>query len=176
VSETVCTACRHHIDPAARVCPYCGADPRTGEKVIDTQAMLEEVFRPREISTSETVIEYARQRQGIVIGVSVVVIFLALALLHQFVTARNDAAVSAAPAVPLTEITDLSNQTLGEKPLPIPDLNFQHDGRPQKMQTYIVEAGATAPAETPASPQATQPNTPAKSPQPAVGPQRPRAQ
>jgi len=143
--------------------------------MIDTQAMLQEVFRPREISTSETVIEYARQRQGIVIGVSVVVIFLALALLHQFVTARNDATVSAAPAVPLTEITDLSNQA-DEKPLPIPDLNFQHDGRPQKMQTFIVEAGAAAPEALAAPEQAAQPNAPATSPQPAVGPQRALAQ
>ena len=36
MSESVCTACGHHIDPSARLCPYCGADPRTGEKVIDT--------------------------------------------------------------------------------------------------------------------------------------------
>lgn len=150
MSEAVCTACGHHIDPSARLCPYCGADPRSGEKVIDTQAMLEEVFRPREVSTSETVIEYARQRQGIVIGVSVVVIFIALTLLHQFVTARNDATVSAAPAVPLTEITDLSNQAAGEKPLPLPPLDFQYDGRPQKMKTFIVEAGAVAPPAAPA--------------------------
>lgn len=174
MSEAVCTACGHHIDPAARVCPYCGADPRTGEKVIDTQAMLQEVFRPREISTSETVIEYARQRQGIVIGVSVVVIFLALALLHQFVTARNDATVSAAPAVPLTEITDLSNQAAGDKPLPIPDLNFQHDGRPQKMQTFIVEAGAAPPPEVLAAQQAAQQGVPAGS-APSPGPPRPPA-
>lgn len=124
---------------------------------MDTQAMLQEVFRPREVSTSETVIEYARQRQGIVIGVSVVVIFIALTLLHQFVTARNDATVSAAPAVPLTEITDLSNQAGGEKPLPIPALDFQYDGRPQRMKTFIVEAGAAAPPEALAAQQAAQP-------------------
>lgn len=163
MSEAVCTACAHHIDPSAKLCPYCGADPRSGEKVIDTQAMLQEVFRPREVSTSETVIEYARQRQGIVIGVSVVVIFIALTLLHQFVTARNDRTVSAAPAVPLTEITDLSNQAAGEKPLPIPDLDFQYDARPQKMKTFIVEAGAVPPPEVLAAQQ------------PVVGPQRPPA-
>jgi hypothetical protein len=171
VSEAVCTACGHHIDPSARTCPYCGADPRSGEKVLDTQAMLQEVFRPREVSTSETVIEYARQRQGIVIGVSVVVIFIALTLLHQFVTARNDATVSAAPAVPLTEITDLSNQAAGEKPIPIPDLDFQYDGRPQKMKTFIVEAGAAAPPEVLAAQQAAQ----QAAPQPVAGPPRPPA-
>ena len=175
MSEAVCTACGHHIDPSAKLCPYCGADPRSGEKVIDTQAMLQEVFRPREVSTSETVIEYARQRQGIVIGVSVVVIFIALTLLHQFVTARNDRTVSAAPAVPLTEITDLSNQAAGEKPLPIPDLDFQYDGRPQKMKTFIVEAGAAAPPEVVAAQQAAQPASPATPPQPVVGPPRPPA-
>ena len=94
VTEAVCSACQHHIDPAAKICPYCGADPRTGEKVIDTRAMVEEVFRPREVSTSESVIEYARQRQGLVIGVAMVVIFLGLALLHQFVTHRNEATVT----------------------------------------------------------------------------------
>ncbi|HET7706033.1 MAG TPA: zinc ribbon domain-containing protein [Thermoanaerobaculia bacterium] len=175
MSEAVCTACGHHIDPSAKLCPYCGADPRSGEKVIDTQAMLQEVFRPREVSTSETVIEYARQRQGIVIGVSVVVIFIALTLLHQFVTARNDRTVSAAPAVPLTEITDLSNQAAGEKPLPIPDLDFQYDGRPQKMKTFIVEAGAAAPPEVVAAQQAAQPASPSTPPQPVVGPPRPPA-
>ena len=170
MSESVCAACGHHIDPSARLCPYCGADPRTGEKVIDTQAMLQEVFRPREVSTSETVIEYARQRQGIVIGVSVVVIFLALALLHGFVTARNEQTVSAAPPVPLTEITDLSNQAGADKPLPIPELDFQHDGRPQKMQTFIVEAGAVPPPEVLAAQQAARP--PAQPP----AQQRPPAQ
>ena len=31
-----CVACKHSIDDQARLCPYCGADPTTGEKV-DTQ-------------------------------------------------------------------------------------------------------------------------------------------
>src|SRR5688572_32140787 len=47
-----------------RSCPYCGANPATGERV-DTQAILQEVFSPREMSTSESVLEYARQRQGV---------------------------------------------------------------------------------------------------------------
>ena len=38
-------------------------------------------------------------------------VFLVLAGLHQFVTARNASAVTDAPAVPLTEITDLANQS-----------------------------------------------------------------
>lgn len=183
MTEAVCRACAHHIDPSARICPYCGADPRSGEKVVDTQAMIQEVFRPREVSTSESVIEYARQRQGIVIGVSVVIIFLLLTLLHQFVTRRNAATVSDAPAVPLTEVTDLSNQAAGEGVVPLPEMDFQHDGRPQRMQTFIVEAGAITPpeviAERQAAQQAAQPAPPSAAPQaPAAAgpqPQRPPA-
>jgi hypothetical protein len=53
MSKVTCVACRHQIDEAAKVCPYCGADPVTGQK-MDTQAMLQEVFQPRRLSTSES--------------------------------------------------------------------------------------------------------------------------
>ncbi len=144
VSKAVCVACGHKIDAAAKLCPYCGADPATGRKV-DTQAVLEEVFRPREVTTSESVLEYARQRQGVVIAITAFVIFLILAALHQFVTSRNESAVSASPAVPLTEVSDLSNQPVENEPIPMPELKFQYDGRPQAMRTFIVEAGAVPP-------------------------------
>lgn len=118
---------------------------------------MEEVFRPREVSTSESVIEYARQRQGLVIAAAIVVIFLGLALLHQFVTARSNANLSPAPAVPLTEVTDLSNQAPREEIVPLPDLDFQHSGRARRMRTFIVEAGAIPPPEVAAAQQAAQP-------------------
>jgi len=145
MSQAVCAACRRAIDAAAKLCPYCGANPATGERV-DTQALLQEIFRPREVTTSQSVIDYARQRQGIVIAVSLAVVFLVLAGLHQFVTARNDRAVTDSPAVPLTEIADLANQIDESKPQPMPNLDFQYDGKPQAMRTYIVESGATVPA------------------------------
>ena len=160
MTEGVCSACGHHIDAAARLCPYCGADPRTGEKPIDTEAVLQEVFRPREVSTSESVIEYARQRQGLVIAAAVVLIFLGLALLHLFVTRRNEATVTAAPAMPLTEVSDLSNQAAGAQPVAIPDLEFQHSGTPRKMRTMIVESGAIAPPQPQQPPQQQQPQQP----------------
>lgn len=147
MTKVVCAGCSHQIDAAARLCPYCSADPRTGEKLVDAQAVLQEVFRPRELSTSESVVEYARQRQGIVIGVSIAVIFLGLALLHQFVTRRNATAAAASPAVPLTEVSDLSNQETKESELPMPDLDFQYQGQPKRMQTFIVEAGAIMPPD-----------------------------
>src|SRR5215210_6932455 len=109
MSSGVCAACKRSIDAAAKLCPYCGADPVTGER-IDTQAILQEVFRPKSLTRSESVLEYARQRQGVVIGISVAAVLLLLLLLHQFVTVRNDNAVSDAPAVPLTEVADVANQ------------------------------------------------------------------
>jgi len=146
MSSGVCAACRRSIDAAAKLCPYCGADPASGER-IDTQAILQEVFQPKNMTTSETVMEYARQRQGIVIGISIAVVFLLLALLHQFVTARNDSAVSDAPAVPLTEIADVSNQAADASQAPLPPLDFQYEGRPQTMRTFIAEPGAVAPPQ-----------------------------
>jgi hypothetical protein len=145
MSKAVCVACRHTIDAAARLCPYCGANPQTGEKV-DTQAILAEVFRPREVTTSESVLEYARHRQGAVIAIGIAVAFLTLAALHQFVTSWTAKGLTSGPAVPLTEITDLSNQA-PETPVPMPELNFQYEGQPQKLRTYIVEPGWITPAE-----------------------------
>ncbi|MGZ7032407.1 MAG: hypothetical protein ACXVIJ_10585 [Thermoanaerobaculia bacterium] len=153
MSNAVCAACKHPIDAAAKVCPYCGGNPVTGEKAVDTQAVLQEIFKPREVTTSESVIEYARQRQGIVVALGVIVAFLILAGLHQLVTSRNATATNE-PAVALTEVADLSNQTDETKPLPMPDLQFQTDGRPQVMQTFIVEQGAVTPPEVIAAQQA----------------------
>jgi hypothetical protein len=149
VTNANCASCGRAIDGAAKLCPYCGADPATGERVVDTQAILQEVFHPREVSTSESVMEFARQRQGIVVVVSLLVAFLLLAAIHQFVTRRNANAVTDAPAVPLTEITDVANQARAATPVPMPALDFPFEGRPQMMRTFIVERGAVAPAPPP---------------------------
>ncbi len=145
-----CASCGRAIDGAARLCPYCGADPATGERVVDTQAILQEVFHPREVSTSESVMEYARQRQGIVILVSLLLAFIVLTVIHQIITRRNASAVTNAPPVPLTEITDVARQARAATPAPMPELDFPYEGRPQVMRTFIVERGAVAPA--PAAP------------------------
>lgn len=144
MSSGTCAACNRAIDAAAKLCPYCGADPATGDR-IDTQAILQEVFNTREISASESVMEFARQRQGIVLGVSLVVAFLILAGLHQFVTLRNASAVTDSPAVPLTEITDVAKLQSAAAPKPMPELDFPFEGRPQVMRTFIAEPGAIAP-------------------------------
>lgn len=151
--RATCAACSRAIDAAAKTCPFCGANPQTGER-LDTQSLIQEVFRPREISTSETVLEYARQRQGVVIAVSAFIAFIVIAAVHQFVTARNRDAVTDSPAVPLSELTDITQRADETTPQPMPDLDFQYDGRPQAMRTYIVERGATTPPEVVAAQQA----------------------
>ncbi|HEX8152985.1 MAG TPA: hypothetical protein VF698_07675 [Thermoanaerobaculia bacterium] len=166
----VCRACGHSIDAAAKLCPYCSANPVTGER-IDTNALLQEIFRPKEMSTSETVLEYARHRQGVVLGVSLAIAFLLLAGLHQFVSARNDAVGADASAVPLTEVADV-NATDEGKPQPMPKLDFMHEGQPRVMRTYIIERGATTPPEVVAAQQAAAAEAAAKAaaaaPKPAV--------
>jgi hypothetical protein len=147
MSKAVCAACRHEIDASARLCPYCGADPRSGEKPVDTQAILQEVFQPRHMSATEGVLEYARQRQGVVIAIAILVGLLLLAGVHQFIMRRNASAVSDASAVPLTEVTDLSTQPDETKQLSIPQMQFQYDGHPQTMSTFVVEQGAVAPPQ-----------------------------
>jgi hypothetical protein len=149
-----CASCRHDIDAAAKLCPYCGADPRTGQKPVDTQAMLNKMFHPRETSASSTVFEFARQRQGVVIALGVLIAILVLAGLHEYVTRRNARDVSAAAAIPLTEVTDLSNQSDENKQQPLPNLEFQFDGHPQTMRTFVVEPGAVTPPEVVAAQQA----------------------
>jgi len=150
--SVTCIACRHDIDDAAKLCPYCGANPRTGNK-IDTQAILQEVFKPKDTRTSATVLEFARQRQGAVVAVAVVVGFLILAGLYQYAVHRNDTAALAGNGVPITEVADVADQGDDNKPLPMPPLQFSYDGHPQNMQTYIVEPGAApAPAPPPTAP------------------------
>ena len=150
--SVTCIACRHDIDDAAKLCPYCGADPRTGNKV-DTQAILQEVFKPKDTSTSATVLEFARHRQGAVVAVAVVVGFLILAGLYQYAVHRNATAALAGNGVPITEVTDVTDRGEDNKALPMPPLQFAYDGHPQTMRTYIVEPG-TAPTPAPPPPAA----------------------
>lgn len=154
MSSSNCAACGRSIDATARLCPYCGANPGTGKRPVDTQAILNEVFRPRDVSASENVIEYARQRQGVVIAVSLFVAFLILGGLHQFASRRNADAVTDAPAVTLAEVTDLTKKADDVTPVPMPKLDFFYDGNPQKMRTYVVERGAVVPPEVQAAQQA----------------------
>jgi hypothetical protein len=158
--SSVCAACHHTIDEAAKICPYCGSDPQTGKKIVDTQALLQEVFHPRQMSAAEGVLQYARQRQGIVITFAVILVMVALSGFHQFVLRRNRTVVS--EAVPLTDVADLSSQPDETRALPMPELKFQFDGNPKTMRSFIIEPGAVAPPNTQTAAPATQPAPPPK--------------
>ena len=162
MGNAACVACRHQIDAAAKICPYCGADPSTGQKV-DTQPLLQEVFQPRHLSKTEGVLQFARQRQGIVVVSAAFAALVLLGALHQFAVRRNQTQVSEAAGVPLTEVADLTSQANETRPLPMPEVQFQFDGRPQTMRTFIIEPGAAAPPQPAAPAQPT--------PQPAPAPQ-----
>lgn len=171
MSKAVCAHCRRKIDAAAKLCPYCGADPETGLRV-DTQAILQAVFRPKRLSTGESVLEYARQRQGIVVAIGIAVVFLILAAAHSYISARNAAGDASGPAVPLSEVTDLRSPD-ENRPVPMPDLQVQMDGNPQRLRQFVVEPGAIAPAPPPGAPGATTTAPPA--PPAAPAPARPAA-
>ena len=150
--SVTCIACRHDIDDAVKVCPYCGADPRSGEKIIDAQAMLSEVFKPKQTTRAGSLLDFARQRQGALVAGAVFVGFLILAGLYQYAVRRNDTGIANGSGIPMTEVTDVSDQGDENKPLPMPQMQFQYDGRPQAMRTYIVEPGAAPPLTQPAPP------------------------
>jgi hypothetical protein len=152
-SGALCAACKRTIDASAKLCPYCGANPATGER-LDTEALLQEMFQPRTVTKSESVIEFARQRQGFVIAISAFVALLIAGAVHQYATMRNNTAVSDAPAVPLSELTDVTNKPDETTPVPMPPLDFQYDGKPQAMRTYVMESGAVTPPEVLAAQQA----------------------
>ncbi len=173
--RSTCASCNRTIDAWAKLCPYCGANPQTGER-MDTQALLQEVFRPREVTTSASVLEYARQRQGAVIAIAAFVVFLLMAALHQFATMRNATAVTDSPAVPLSELTDITNKPDEAAPVALPELDFEYGGRPAAMRTYIIERGAITPPEVIAAQQAAaaaaapKPAAPAGAAQPGPAP------
>lgn len=171
VGKAVCVACRHEIDTAAKLCPYCGADPKTGQKA-DTQALLREASHEHPSKTSVRILDLARRRQGIVVAVGIVIALAILAALHQFVTARNATAVSSGPAVPLSDIADFGGQPNEAAQLPMPPLQFQYDGNPHSMRTGIVEPGAVTPpdvaAAQPAAAQKMQSGPATPHPSPAV--------
>jgi hypothetical protein len=152
--QSTCAACSRTIDASAKLCPYCGANPATGER-LDTQALVQEVFRPREMTTSDSVMEYARQRQGIFVAVSLFVGFLIIVGLHQFITRRNANVASDVPAMPLTELTDVTKKSDETTPIAMPKLDFQYTGTPKRMRTFVVERGATTPPEVLAAQAAT---------------------
>lgn len=140
-----CRSCRRQIDDLARLCPYCGADPVSGER-FDPAPLLEKHFpKKAELPARESILEFVRQRQAIVVGVVVASVFLLAFGLHQMIIRRNASTTSDVPAIPLTDLTDLSSTTAQNQRVAIPDLDFVHEGDARTVRTLLMEPGAVAP-------------------------------
>jgi len=183
-----CVSCGRAIDSTSRLCPYCGANPVSGAK-IDTTPLVESHFpRKQDMSASESTLEFFRHRQWMVITAVVATLFSIAFFGHRMIRERNEATATEVPAVPLTEVADLSGQA-GADRAPIPELPFQLEGNAKNARMLLVEPGAVAPppppvetttATTTAPPTATttaarRPVTPAIGAQPAGKPVAPAA-
>jgi hypothetical protein len=175
-----CVACRHEIDADARLCPYCGADPVTGEKFDPTPIVKSHFPDRRDLGPGERAAQFFRERQGFVVSAIVIMIFVGLVAAHQYVTRRAAMVQSDIPPVPLSDLADFGADSRGaSEPAPLPDVGFQWTGRPEVLKVMLVEPGAVTPAE-PVAPTSTAPapqtqaGTPGRPPQTA--PQTPPAQ
>lgn len=153
--KTSCVSCGHSIDALAKLCPYCGADPATGEK-LDPTPIVQSHFPPRpDLPAYESVLEFLRARQSIVVALVIVGVLLAAVALHQMILRRNLNVVSDVPAIPLTEVADLSNQPATTEELPMPELEFETDGVVRNVRTLLLEPGAVPPPPPAPSPSPT---------------------
>lgn len=167
-----CISCQHAIDESAKLCPYCGADPETGEK-IDVKPLFEAHFPPKpEMAPTATVVSFLRQRQGFVVTAIIIGSFLLLTTLHQLISRRNQEEARDVPAIPLTEVADLSRQSEKSAELPIPDVKFTYEGNARTMQTFLVEPGAVPPKAPIQPPTQRQSNVAETPPQQQVAPIR----
>ncbi len=141
----VCSACSRTIDGEARICPYCGANPTTGERFDATEILQAHFTRKQDLPVHETVLEFFRKRQSLVVGLGSAVLLALAFFVLQFLSARNAATAAEAPAIPLTEVADLSNRPSETEKIPIPNLEFQHDGNARSVRTLLMEPGAVAP-------------------------------
>lgn len=171
-----CRSCRRQIDELAKLCPYCGANPVTGEK-IDPAPLLEKHFpKKAELPARESILEFVRERQNIVVAVVVGTVFLLALGLHQVIVQRNAKTTSDIPAIPLTDLTDLSNAGAQNQQVAIPPLDFGYEGDSRTVRTLLMEPGAVAPPPPPVEATTIGPSPagsvpPAASPQ--IGPVRP---
>lgn len=145
-----CANCRRAIDEASKVCPFCGANPSTGEKAIDLAPIVESQFpRRADRSATESFLEFLRRRQWILITLMAFALLAVVLFTQRMIRERNVAAAAEIPAVPLTEIADLSGQTTAVERAPIPNLEFQYEGNPKSARTLLMEPGAVAPPPPP---------------------------
>lgn len=150
--KTECVACQHEIDASAKLCPFCGANPVTGEK-FDAAPVLEKHFpRKDPLTPTEGALQFVRDRQAIFVTGVVLALVLALFGVHKLMLARNTQAVTDVPAVPLTEVADLASLPENEADEPMPEIDFQYEGDPKRVQMLLMEPGAVTPPPPPGPP------------------------
>lgn len=150
--KSSCVSCGHSIDASAKLCPYCGADPKTGEK-LDPTPLVQSHFPPKsELPAHEHFLEFLRARQSIVVALVIVSVLLVAVALHQMIIRRNLNVVSDVPAIPLTEVADLSNRPATTEELPMPELEFETEGVVRNARTLLLEPGAVPPPPPAPSP------------------------
>lgn len=147
-----CARCGRAIDEASKICPFCGSNPATGEKAIDLTPIVESQF-PRKAgrSAGESILEFVRRRQWILITLLGFALLAVVLFTHRMIRERNVAAAAEIPAVPLTEVADLSGQSTAVEREPIPNLEFQYEGNPKSARMLLMEPGAVAPPPPPAA-------------------------
>ncbi|MGA7615456.1 MAG: hypothetical protein WBX15_09765 [Thermoanaerobaculia bacterium] len=142
-----CAACGRSIDADAKICPFCGADAHTGEK-IDTAAILREHFSTRKAPPRERFVDFFRHRQTVVMALVVLGIIGSLIVVHQIIS-RQQQDVRDIPAIPLSQLVETHEATPKTQPPPLPDVEFQYHGDEKDARTLITEPGAVAPAPPP---------------------------
>jgi glutaredoxin len=140
-----CMACSHMVDPQARACPYCSADPRTGEKHRPAIPVDDIFSRKKEESSLRRAMHAIRSNENLLLPLSVGVGVLLLIALSTWVTGRQSAATDV-PSIPLSEITSVQ-RTDQEAPMELPEIQFQFDGNPSSMESLLLEEGAISPEQ-----------------------------
>ncbi|MHB8998120.1 MAG: hypothetical protein ACYC9N_01210 [Thermoanaerobaculia bacterium] len=150
--KTQCVTCLHEIDASAKLCPFCGANPVTGEKFDPTPVLEKHFPRKEPLTPAEGALQFVRDRQAIFVTGVVIALVLVLFGIHKLMLARNAQAVTDVPAVPLTEVADLASLPENEADEPMPEIDFQYDGDPKRMRMLLMEPGAVAPPPEPVTP------------------------
>ena len=147
IEKIECRACGHSVDKQARICPYCAANPHTGE-AERSRPPIEQLIQPKEqLSFFERASTTIRSRSGSFLAASII-LGVTLLIIASTVVNERQRAVADVPPVPLTEVTDLSStRERDTEELELPELDFQYDGNPASMETFILEEGAVAPPQ-----------------------------
>ncbi|MDX1584323.1 MAG: zinc ribbon domain-containing protein [Thermoanaerobaculia bacterium] len=145
--KITCNACGHQVDENARTCPYCGADPRSGER--EPKPPIDEILPGRQRpSFREKVTTFVRSRTGVVLAISIGIGVALLIAVSSWLDERHDRAATNARPIPLTEVTDLAADAAEQEPAPeMPDLDFEYGGDPDAMESFIIEEGAIPPED-----------------------------